>query len=467
MNAVVKESPNKSRKSREGDRAEDMFGAGNELFVELMMAHDKLACGHCDEIGDRRSWNGAQSNARDLPIPESFLLPEEAAVRSGRVMQFYCIDDHPFLMIRVEGDDHRGAAFTLHAIANRRYSAPVDFTIPTDGGQAYVDLAELNECLGAALFNDLHIDFDGVISDPLLVTPDRFLNSCNISGGLSGISTDGVLRGWVASKCKSSADLPVELLIDSEHRACFFAAEPYCDNVRLKQFSIKIPTQFSDDKFHRLDLSVVGAKKCFQGTPVYFCFTKTHSVILSDLRLTDNRFFVSAALAGTLELFQQSSLIDQARTKDVIRLLRNPYSYVLSAMRKVLSKLKLPQIIAPQIPGVTIDQVAGIWSDGDAKKKRKVITHPGAGGGKQKRLSSFALHYRVNKLGAIVAKGVADEPSSPNDGFTLGLDGLSFAIEGDLADYTLEFLARNGGVIASLPLGRIKALSEGPDVRGR
>ncbi len=443
--------------------AEDRFGQGNALFSRLVEAHDCLMRDKSLQAARRRSWSGAKSDRNlsttQIDHPDEFTAKSTESGRPEKAIEFFVIDTKPCLLVRIEGDDERGSSFSINAIANRRVFTPIDYEIPLMGGQVVIDLSSLARKLEVKSWTELRIDFDGAISNPASVSPDRFVHSKKISGGITGLSAAGVLRGWVVNRSTPHLDIPVQVRFDGEGAAYFFASGPYRDNTHLKQFSVQIPPFFMDGQFHRLDFAAMGADTNFQGAPLYFCFADNKGVVLSDLQISNSSFSANIVSPTGLELFVQSALIDQARIRQSTQLLRTRRSYIETAIQKILAKLRLPVPFTPSIPAIAIEQARAAWRDGNEQKRHKLMNRPGRTGKRIPRLSPAPLRYKVKNAGDVIAQGLCDQPSSANDGFTTGMDGLRIAIARPLEVCVLE-IADRGIVLASVSLEKLQRLSE-------
>jgi hypothetical protein len=435
----------------------------DDIYQRLLNEHYRVGALQSGDYPARRQWRllASENNTsgQSHGFPDKFLQKAGEAGRPERSIEFFCVDERPFLFIRVDGNDERGSGYRINVLVNRRYWIEANFGIPEHGGQALVDISPLMEHLELRHWREIRVDFDGVISDPLFVNRDRIFKSDSFAGAVTGISENGVIRGWTVRR--AGAGLPLKMKIDNAYAAYFLPSEPYQGQASLCQFSISVPPQLLDGEVHRIDITVAGKDESLQGAPLYCCFCDGRAIILSDVRFAGKEISASVIHTTDVELFKQSTLIDQARVLEATRLLRSPALSLLMLANKILAKLKLPKVMAEKAPNVTIDQCHAVWQTiGDRTKTNVMRSHSNASAASS-GISDSLLSYRLRAKGDVIAEGDINEFASANGGITTGSDGLRLVVDGGWEERLLEIMGEGGAVLARVSLEHLKRLSEG------
>lgn len=465
------------------DKADNFFGEGNELYVDFLNAHEKLQRQYqsqerLEDISKKRLlWRdtGVNTNSQssfqwsDL---DELAHREESTLIPPRFFDFFAVDNHPYLILRMENDDIRGVGHELNVVVQGAEWESIGYETPVIGQMCLIDLGAASKL---SLFEQkcsISLDRDGSMSPRIYVDPAKYYSSASLLGELSAVSRGGVLRGWATITSDRDNAVPLTALIDGVYEAHFYAREPYGGAAHLKQFSFHLPSPILDGNVHIVSLFHAGVKKPLGGaSSVLILATPSAVLVMSAVSFDGGRFSINVASTGEVPLAEQSASIDSLRTLSVRQMLRSP-SWILSApLRFFMSRLRGVSL-APATPAsVTVDrrqalslQLASTKSWRLTKPLRKVMelfSKP-----KSVRLDKISasgqeLRFRLVKNGSVVCEADAIYTPNVDNAFALGAGFFSHGIEGDLSAYSLIVLSEENVPIAELSLARLRALIEG------
>lgn len=465
-------------------RRDDEFGAGCEVFVRILRNHDELSArlSQADEetaeiTENRRAWKRGDSGRKDgagfeWTMPEMGSSDDANTYHQPHSMQFFAVDEHPFMALRIEANDNRGGRQDANFIVQGSAWSEIDFDIPNYGSACLIDLAPLKALPAFGKRASVQIDRDGSIVGHFSIDPGAYYSPDSLCGGLTGVTTSGVIRGWASVVTDRSRDLLLTAVFDNSETAHFYAREQYGAHAHLKRFSYQIPTVYLDGKLHRLDLRVSGSGVRLEGTPIFFVANPFAIIVLSSVRFEGGRFSASIVETTDVGLEAQSAAVDAARIADTRRLLASPSWIVTAPLRAATTMMRGAQRASLLASNVTLDNrlhlrdlIVNTQSWRVTASLRAVLSRLAGFSGSRFRSASEGVFgppvgCAVKRGDAITFRGRAAGATMASDTFSAGFSGFIAPLPSDLGSSVLELTSPCNGATSEISLHALKSLSD-------